>query len=394
MSDPILPSDPQEVWIVVKPSGAIVHECQPYRTEARALERRRASANERVIGPFRHAPEAEQRRPTATYQSPGVPEPTDADLRRARAWLHEQSETVEKYEPEVRSLATLIAAVRIEAGRDRESPTADVDYDTENPERPVPGLSPEREVCRLSDVVVLRNCEITRLRWIVEAAIEMREACPADDDLTAKYQRAVQKFDKHVQHWRDADCASAATKEEHASVSDAGPAAGGEAATMGSDAAGEGGRPVPPGQGGVALDGDRRASGVPDVVAAEARLGPVTLHGGYWAEIAALIDAVSTWSGHARNHTNPLREDERRVLKAFDRVDSDEEPWLERPSTHSSSAAPDETARSVRRRCFGCLHFDNEVVLQACCTVYDDGHHMHDVDARGHFLPRRRRGGA
>lgn len=57
MPDPIKPGDPEEVWIVVKASGAIVSECCPYRTEARALERRRTSGGERVIGPFRRVPQ-------------------------------------------------------------------------------------------------------------------------------------------------------------------------------------------------------------------------------------------------------------------------------------------------------------------------------------------------
>ena len=39
-----------------------------------------------------------------------------------------------------------------------------LDYDHDNPERPVPGLSAEREVARLSDVVILRNCEIAHLK--------------------------------------------------------------------------------------------------------------------------------------------------------------------------------------------------------------------------------------
>lgn len=62
MADRILPGDPDEVWIVVKASGVIVGECCPYRTEARALERHRASGGERVIGPFRLAAEVERLR--------------------------------------------------------------------------------------------------------------------------------------------------------------------------------------------------------------------------------------------------------------------------------------------------------------------------------------------
>lgn len=36
-------------------------------------------------------------------------------------------------------------------------------YDRDNPERPVSGISKAEEVCRLSDVVVIRNCQITGL---------------------------------------------------------------------------------------------------------------------------------------------------------------------------------------------------------------------------------------
>lgn len=102
MSDPILPSDPEEVWIVVKPSGVIVHECQPYRTEARALERRRASANERVIGPYRHAPEPEQRRPTATARR------WERDYFKARDLADRLGETVELLEPDSDKVRALV----------------------------------------------------------------------------------------------------------------------------------------------------------------------------------------------------------------------------------------------------------------------------------------------
>lgn len=39
-----------------------------------------------------------------------------------------------------------------------------VDYDPQNPERPVPGLGRRREVARLSEVVVIRNCELRNAR--------------------------------------------------------------------------------------------------------------------------------------------------------------------------------------------------------------------------------------
>lgn len=68
---------------------------------------------------------------TATaYQSPGVPEPTEADLRRARAWFDEQAETPAP----THAVATLIAAVRIEAIRDALS--WQEGDDTSGPRRP------------------------------------------------------------------------------------------------------------------------------------------------------------------------------------------------------------------------------------------------------------------
>lgn len=63
------------------------------------------------------ASEAIERTDNGTYQSPGVPEPTEADLRRARAWIDEQAETPAP----THAVARLIAAVRIEATRDLRS---------------------------------------------------------------------------------------------------------------------------------------------------------------------------------------------------------------------------------------------------------------------------------
>lgn len=47
-----------------------------------------------------------------------------------------------------------------------------LDYDSMNPERPVLGLSDRKEVSRLSEVVVIRNCEITHLKLDLEEARE------------------------------------------------------------------------------------------------------------------------------------------------------------------------------------------------------------------------------
>ena len=44
-------------------------------------------------------------------------------------------------------------------------------------------------------------------------------------------------------------------------------------------------------------------------------------------------------------------------------------------------------AKAARKRCFGCLHFDNELTFGDGCQFYSDGHCLRDVDARGQFIP-------
>lgn len=49
---------------------------------------------------------------------------------------------------------------------------AEVNYDPNNPERPVPGLSDAKERLRLGEVVIIRNCEITGLKEDLRQARE------------------------------------------------------------------------------------------------------------------------------------------------------------------------------------------------------------------------------